>query len=187
MTLANKLTLSRIFTAPLFFLAWFIPIHLEHGPRFGTVALWVLFLLSEITDVQDGRLARRLGQVSDTGKLLDPFSDVFLRITYFVCFVGADLMPIWILLIILWRELAITFIRMHLLREGVALAAGKFGKLKAVFYALSGFWGLCVLSIRAWLRHAGWLAHAERVSALLFTIAALVSLLSFVELSLIHI
>jgi len=181
MTLSNKLTLSRICLTPLFFLAWFVPIHLEYAPRFGTVALWVLFLLSEITDIQDGRLARRLGQVSDTGKLLDPFSDIFLRITYFVCFMGADLMPIWILIIILWRELSITFIRMLLLREGVVLAASKAGKLKAVLYAVSGFWGLFILSVRAWFARAEWLNHAERASTILFIIAAFVSLISFID------
>jgi CDP-diacylglycerol--glycerol-3-phosphate 3-phosphatidyltransferase len=179
MTLPNKLTLSRLYSAPLVFLAWYIPVHLGYGPRFGTILLWVLFILSEITDILDGHFARSRGQVSDIGKLMDPFSDVFLRVTYFTCFIGSGLMPIWTLVIILWRELAIMFIRMLMSREGVALAANKGGKLKSVLYFVSGFGGLLALTVRAWFPELIWRLQLERASALLFIIAAVASLISF--------
>jgi CDP-diacylglycerol--glycerol-3-phosphate 3-phosphatidyltransferase len=89
MTLPNKLTLTRLLAAPLVFLSWYIPFHLGLSPKFGSILIWVLFLVSEVTDILDGHFARTLGQVSDVGKLMDPFSDVFLRVTYFTCFVGA--------------------------------------------------------------------------------------------------
>ena len=181
MTLPNKLTISRLFTAPLVFLAWYIPINLGYFPRTGTVLLWVLFILSELTDILDGHFARSRGQVSDIGKLMDPFSDVFLRITYFTCFVGAGLMPIWTLIIILWRELAIMFIRMLLAREGVALAANKGGKLKSFLYFVSGFGGLFALTLRSWRFDSGWLSQVERVSAIFFIVAAAASLISFAD------
>ena len=181
MTLPNKLTLSRLFSAPLVFLAWYIPVHLGYFPLIGTVLLWILFILSEITDILDGHFARVRGQVSDIGKLMDPFSDVFLRVTYFACFIGAGLMPIWTLVIILWRELAIMFIRMLLAREGVAMAANKGGKLKSFLYFVSGFGGLFALTLRAWTPDLGWLMKAEQISALLFVIAAVASLISFAD------
>jgi CDP-diacylglycerol--glycerol-3-phosphate 3-phosphatidyltransferase len=181
MTLPNKLTLSRLFSAPLVFLAWYLPIHLGHFPRPGTIILWVLFILSEITDVLDGHFARSRGQVSDVGKLMDPFSDVFLRVTYFACFLGAGLMPVWTLVIILWRELGIMFIRMLLAREGVALAANKGGKLKSFLYFVSGFGGVFALTLRAWVPDLNWLSQAERVVALLFVVAAVASLVSFAD------
>jgi len=181
MTLPNKLTISRLFSAPLVFLAWYIPIHLGYSPRLGIILLWVLFILSEITDVLDGYIARSRGQVSDIGKLMDPFSDVFLRITYFTFFVGSGLMPIWTLVIILWRELGIMFIRMLLAREGVALAANKGGKLKSVLYFISGFGGILALTLRAWAPNSEWLLKVEQLSKVLFIIAALASIVSFAD------
>ena len=179
MTLPNKLTVSRLGAAPLVFLSWYLPFRLGLAPRLGAVLLWVLFVISEITDVMDGHIARSRGQVSDIGKLMDPFSDVFLRVTYFVCFVGAGLMPTWALAVILWRELAIMFIRMLLAREGTALAANKGGKLKAVLYFVSGLGGMAVLTFRAWFADPSWLPAAETASSYLFAVAALASLVSF--------
>ncbi len=181
MTLPNKLTISRLFAAPLVFLAWYIPIHLGYFPRLGTLLLWVLFILSEITDILDGHFARSRGQVSDIGKLMDPFSDVFLRVTYFTFFVGSGLMPIWTLVIILWRELGIMFIRMLLAREGVAMAANKGGKLKSTLYFISGLGGLAALTLRAWSPDSQWLGKSEQLSRILFIVAALASIISFAD------
>jgi CDP-diacylglycerol--glycerol-3-phosphate 3-phosphatidyltransferase len=181
MTLPNKLTLTRLLAAPLVFLSWYIPFHLGLSPKFGSILIWVLFLVSEVTDILDGHFARTLGQVSDVGKLMDPFSDVFLRVTYFTCFVGAGLMPVWTLVVILWRELAIMFIRMLLAREGVTLAANKGGKLKSALYFVSGFGGLTALTLRAWTPGLDWMNTLELIVALLFVVAALASLISFAD------
>ena len=181
MTLPNKLTISRLLSAPLVFLAWFIPVHLGYFPRGGTIILWCLFILSEITDILDGYFARSRDQVSDIGKLMDPFSDVFLRITYFTFFVGAGLMPIWTMVIILWRELGIMFIRMLLAREGTAMAANKGGKLKSVLYFISGLGGMLALTLRAWCPGSNILITAEKVSTVLFILAALASIISFID------
>lgn len=181
MTLPNKLTLTRLFLTPLVFAAWYFFVHLGLSPRVGTALIWVLFIMSELTDLLDGRIARARGLVSDVGKLMDPFSDVFLRVTYFTCFVGAALMPVWTLVIILWRELAIMFIRILLAREGTALAANTGGKLKAVLYFLSGSCGVFALTLRAWRPAAAWRSHFESVVELLFAAAALASLISFIN------
>ena len=173
MTLPNKLTLSRLLATPLVFLAWYLPVNLGLFPRLGTILLWILFILSEITDILDGHFARSRGQVSEIGKLMDPFSDVFLRVTYFACFLGSGLMPVWTLVIILWRELAIMFIRMLLAREGVTLAANKGGKLKSLLYFVSGFGGLTALTVRAWSPESISLGTVERISALLFIVPRL--------------
>ncbi len=181
MTLSNKLTLTRLFCTPLVFFSWYLPFHLGLFPKVGTFLLWILFIVSEITDILDGHFARSRGQVSDIGKLMDPFSDVFLRITYFVCFVGAGLMPIWTLAIILWRELGIMFVRMLLAREGIALAANKGGKLKSVLYFISGLGGLSVLTLRAWRPNFEWMNRAELIVAGLFIISAAAALFSFID------
>jgi len=181
MTLPNKLTLTRLASTPLVFLSWYLPFHLGWAPRIGSIIIWILFIISEITDVLDGHFARSRGEVSDVGKLMDPFSDVFLRITYFICFVGAGLMPIWALVVIVWRELAIMFIRMLLFREGVALAANIGGKLKSLLYFVSGLGGLTMLTIRAWAPGVPWKDQAEFTVMILFVVAALASLISFAD------
>ena len=75
------------------------------------------------------------------GKIIDPFADVISRVTYFVCFTFVGMMPLWALMLILWREFCIMFIRMVMAKEGTALAAKWGGKAKAVFYFVSGIFG----------------------------------------------
>ena len=181
MTLPNKLTIARLWMTPVIFFVWYISYHLNLSPRAGSLALWVLFVFSEITDVLDGYIARSRNLVSDVGKVIDPFSDVFLRITYFVFFLSEGLMPVWALVIIIWRELGILLIRMLLIREGEALAASRGGKAKALFYFLSGVAGLLVLTLRAWRPDISWIGTAEQVSTALFIAAAAAALVSFAD------
>ena len=142
MNLPTILTSFRIFLSPLFFGCFFFPLWTGFGAFPAVVILWVIFLIIEISDMVDGFLARALDQVTDTGKLLDPFADVIARLTYFVCFVATGIMPAWAFLPILYRELGVTYLRMILYKDGIALAANRWGKLKAVFYAFSGGFGL---------------------------------------------
>lgn len=181
MTVPNKITITRLFLTPVIFFTWYSAFELALYPQLGIVLLWILFCLSELTDFLDGNIARNKNLVSDIGKLMDPFSDVFLRITYFVCFVGSGLMPVWTLAVIIWRELSIMFIRMLLFREGKTLAANMGGKLKAVLYFLSGSGGLFGLTLRAWYPKITWLSIAEKIIALAFILSALASLISFVS------
>jgi len=179
MTLPNKLTTGRLLSAPLVFLLWYVPVYLGYAPKGGIIALWVLFLLSEVTDLLDGYIARSRNLVSDIGKLMDPFSDVFLRVTYFVGFVAFGLMPVWALIVILWRELLILFIRMLLIREGFAMAANVWGKAKSFLYFLSGVGGMLGLTFRIWYRDADWLYNAERIIYYVFAASAVAALISF--------
>ncbi len=111
------------------------------------VVLWLLFIYIEISDALDGDIARRTNQVTDLGKVLDPFADVFSRLTYFVCLLVAHLMPVWVFIIILYREFGIIFIRLLMYRKGVALAARSGGKIKTVMYSLGGGAGLLLSSL----------------------------------------
>lgn len=179
MTLPDKLTFSRLLSAPLVFIIWYLAFYHGIQPKIGTFMIWFLFLTSEISDVLDGSIARRQGIVSDLGKLMDPFCDVFLRITYFTCFLASGLMPVWTLAIIIWREMGINFIRMLLIRQGIALAANFFGKIKSTLYFISGVGGLFCLTLRAWGPDIEWRPMAERIAEMVFIGAALAALLSF--------
>ena len=85
---------------------------------------------------------RSTGTVSDLGKVLDPFADVVARLTYFLCFVEAGFMPAWVFLLVLNRELGMTFLRMMLARKGIALGARMGGKVKTALYAAATSTGL---------------------------------------------
>jgi CDP-diacylglycerol--glycerol-3-phosphate 3-phosphatidyltransferase len=137
MNVPNMLTLSRIILAPFFFLLFYLS-SLDSALFIGFyIGIWVLFSYIEISDILDGVIARSKGLVSDMGKVMDPFSDVMSRVTYFVTFVWFGLLHPLFLLLILYREFGILFVRMIMAQRGVALAARSGGKLKSVFYAIS--------------------------------------------------
>jgi CDP-diacylglycerol--glycerol-3-phosphate 3-phosphatidyltransferase len=177
MTLADKLTASRLALAPVFFAAY------QWGGFLGAVPyvsiLWSLFLIIEVSDLFDGLAARHTDTVSDFGKLFDPYADVFARITYFVCFAIGGIMPPWILIIILYRELSINFIRMLLAQRGIAMGARRGGKLKSATYMAAGAASLLLASARALgLFQAILVPFAFAVDAL-YVLAAVLALVSF--------
>ena len=153
---------------------------------FSITALWILFILIETSDAIDGAVARAMNQVSDLGKLLDPFADVVARMTYFACLLSASIMPAWTFIIILYREFGMLFVRMMLMKEGIALAAKAGGKIKAVSYAVASGLGLLVFSYgssrpdAAELRYISWAAQAG------FVVSAGLAVFSFVDYFLIY-
>lgn len=140
MGLANRITAFRIALAPVFatlFSAW----ALWRDP-WWLALVWVVFLVSEFTDVLDGWVARKLGQTSDLGKLLDPFSDVLSRLTIFLCLLLVGVAPLWFFLVVLYREISMTFLRMLMVQKGLVQAASSGGKIKAVLYFVVSLLGL---------------------------------------------
>lgn len=152
MKLSNKFTLMRVCFAPFFFFLYFIPIWTNSAllGRISAFLLIPLLALFELTDYFDGHYARKSGEVSDFGKLFDPFADVMLNLTVFMCvqwsMAGRSYMPPVIFLLILYRELGMSFLRMIAMKNGTAIAARKGGKVKTVFYIASGFYALVLES-----------------------------------------
>lgn len=180
MNLANALTLSRLVLSPVFFVLFLLPEWTGSYQVVTVVILWVVFLAIEISDILDGAVARRQNIVSDLGKLLDPFADVISRLTYFITFAAVGIMPVWIVLLILYREYTIIFLRMMMYRTGTAMAARKGGKLKAVFYAVAGGAGILVAMAR-WIDE---LSPFQQVIELFALVVFLVSLfLAYLSLS----
>ncbi|MDD3981916.1 MAG: CDP-diacylglycerol--glycerol-3-phosphate 3-phosphatidyltransferase [Spirochaetia bacterium] len=178
MSTADKVTLSRIFLAPVFFILY----RYSLLPALPTVILlWLLFIVIELSDLVDGQLARGANMVSDFGKLFDPFADVLARVTYFICFAFDGIMPLWIFLIILYREFSILFLRMMLSGRGIAMGARPGGKLKAGLYMVSGLSALLYSSLRR-LSLAASLQNPLRILVVaVFVAAAILSILSFVD------
>lgn len=146
MNLPNKITIARIILAPLFYISYFLPVWTGSFYGLSSILILSIFTGIELSDFLDGYLARKYNLVSDLGKVLDPFADVLSRITYFLCFAFTGLMPLWVFLIIIYRELGITFLRMMMMGRGVVVAASLWGKLKAITYAISGVLGVLFVS-----------------------------------------
>ena len=180
MGLPNKLTAVRLVLSPVIFLVFFIPLWTGKLSVASVPVLWVLFLTIETTDILDGHLARLWDQVSEIGKLLDPFADVISRLTYFLCFTGIGLMPIWILAVLVYREVAITFLRLVMSRRGIAMGASIWGKLKAVTYAVSGVVGFLVISLERLSLFPFFTKPGTDLAVGLFVLAAVTSVGSFV-------
>ena len=138
LTVPNIITVGRILATPV--VAWTA---LSDGTGMRLVAFFV-FLVAALSDLWDGYLARKHGWVTDVGKLLDPLADkLLLAVTlipfYFISHRAGDVnhvpfwgpLPLWIVLVILGRELLITLFRSYASRRGIVIAAGKSGKYKA--------------------------------------------------------
>ncbi len=181
MNLADALTASRLVMAPVFFVVYMWGGSMGLPPSASVAILWSLFVLIEVSDLLDGMAARAQKTVSGFGKLFDPFADVFARLTYFVCFSFTGIMPLWLFLIIMYREFCQLFLRQLLAEKGVAMGARKGGKTKAVFYMIAGAASLVLWSVRslgAGVEYQSGLAVAVFI---LYCVAAILSVGSFLD------
>lgn len=180
MNLPNKLTFARLCMTPLFFVSFNLPNWF--GAQYyaiSTILVLILFVAIEATDLLDGIIARGRNQVTDLGKVMDPFADTFSRLTYFVCLMMAGIMPVIAFIVIMWREFAQSFIRSLMMKEGKALPANIWGKSKAVLYAISAVLGILYLVASRTLSDASWLETANMILSVIFYLAAIASVGSF--------
>jgi len=99
-----------------------------------------LFILGEISDLLDGIVARRRNQVSDFGKLIDPMADAIFHLTLFLIFLTLGLVPGWMVIVLVWREVAVSSLRLMASTDSrVVIAAAKPGKIKANVQAVVTF------------------------------------------------
>lgn len=133
MNLPNLLTLCRILLAPLL-----VVVLLTKFDGKELVGL-SLFLVAAATDFLDGFLARRHGQVTRLGKLLDPAADKILTSAAFISLVemNPEVVPAWIVAAIIAREFAVSSLRSLAASEGIVIAAGWSGKVKTVVQVIS--------------------------------------------------
>ena len=131
MNLPNKITIGRMFIAPVFLAIYLAGI--EH--KFLISA--IIFALGAITDALDGRIARKNHIVTNFGKLLDPIADKMLVTAGLLAFMKDGLCSIWIVMIILTRDFAITSLRMIAAAQNVVIPANIGGKIKTVTQMVS--------------------------------------------------
>lgn len=141
---ANVVTAARLPLAPLA-----VALLLTHTLA-GTIAAAALSLLLEITDLLDGRIARSYGQESAFGKLFDPFSDSFSRFTLFLGVYALGLADLWMILVIFYRDSAISFFRSVAAVRNVVVGARPSGKVKAIVQGVGTQIVFLVLALREW-------------------------------------
>ncbi len=146
MTISNILTVSRIALAPVFVILIMVCDQVGAARDTVIVILWVVYALIELSDLADGFFARLLKQVSDLGKLLDPFADSVSRLSCFLAFTIVGLMPLWIFIIVLYRDLWVSFIRINLAQRGRVQGARLSGKIKAWIYGIANVAGLAAFT-----------------------------------------
>lgn len=180
MNTPNKLTVSRLVMAPIFFIAFHLPIWVDSRlSKLSAILIIILWVLTELSDLLDGQIARRANLVTDLGKVMDPFADTISRMTYFVCFISVSMMPIWAFILIMWRELSILFVRMLMMGKGAAVPANIWGKSKAVLYAISGALGILAVNLGVWAPDSALSAVVQKSLNPVFALAAAASVISF--------
>ena len=149
MNTPNKLTVLRICLVPFMVAALLI-----NFPRHYLVA-GLLFGAASLTDYFDGKIARERGLITDFGKFADPLADKILVISVLVCFVFLKLCDPVLVIIVLFREFAVTSIRLVSAANGTVIAANMWGKVKTVtqiialvaVFVFQYFLELCNLSV----------------------------------------
>lgn len=159
MNLPNKLTILRIALAFVFIIFLFLP-----GITAKILAL-LAFLLASATDFLDGYLAKKNNQITDFGRLMDPIADKILILSAFLAFVQMQLVPAWMVVVIIFREIAVTGLRILALTKGKVIAADQSGKHKTACQVFAIF----VILLLIVFREAGpkvlsfWSGSTERI------------------------
>lgn len=128
MNLPNKLTIFRVILIPFFVFFMLTPFFEGYG---NYIAL-AIFCVASLTDLLDGKIARKRNLVTNFGKFMDPLADKLLVCSALICLIELNLIPSWIVIIIIAREFIISGFRLVASDNGVVIAASYWGKFKTV-------------------------------------------------------
>lgn len=128
MNLPNKLTIARVIAVPVFVVCYMLGYYL---------AAFVLFILASLTDMLDGKIARKYNLVTNFGKIMDPLADKVLVYSAFCLLIEDGVMPGWMLIVILAREFTVAGMRTVAAADGIVVAAAMSGKIKTVLQMIA--------------------------------------------------
>ena len=127
MNLPNKLTIARVIAVPFFIGAYYFSWYL---------LAFIIFVAASLTDMLDGKIARKYNLVTNFGKIMDPLADKVLVYSA-ICLMIPVYVPAWMLIIILAREFTVAGMRTVAASEGIVIAAGMSGKIKTVLQMIA--------------------------------------------------
>ena len=129
MNLPNKLTVLRVVLIPFFVVFMLVDI-------LGAYDKWIalaIFIVASLTDLLDGKIARKYNLVTNFGKFMDPLADKMLVCSALICLTALDKLPAWITIVIICRDFVISGFRLVAADNGVVIAASYWGKYKTTF------------------------------------------------------
>ncbi len=197
LNLPNSITVARIFLVPLLVVVLLTPPwatawvksqlqDVDYAAWIGHLVSWlsdwrevvgvVIFLTAAATDWLDGFLARRRGEITTFGQLLDPIADKLLTTSAFISLVELQLAPAWMVVVIVGREFAVTGLRSVAAARGLVIAASRWGKFKTVSQVVAITLMILTNTLERWGRF-GFLGVAALWVAM---IVALVSAVDYV-------
>ena len=133
MNLPNKLTIFRVILIPFFVFFLLTP----YFEGYGNYIAVAIFIVASITDFLDGKIARKYNLVTNFGKFMDPLADKLLVCSALICLIQLELIPAWVVIIIIAREFIISGFRLVASDNGVVIAASYWGKFKTAFQMLT--------------------------------------------------
>ncbi len=139
MTTANKITILRIVLVPVFLVLEYLG---------NSYAAFAVFVLASLSDLLDGYIARHYHQISVFGKFADPLADKILVLSAMCFLIEAGSIPGWAVAIVIFREFAVSGLRLVAAQKGIVIAAGWSGKVKTATTMVA----LCVMLL--WVRQS---------------------------------
>lgn len=130
MNLPNKLTILRVIMIPFFVAALLYDGGANQNMRYVAAAI---FIIASLTDMLDGKIARKYNLVTNFGKFMDPLADKLLVCSALICMIELRQLPAWMVIIIISREFIISGFRLVASDNGVVIAASYWGKFKTTF------------------------------------------------------
>ena len=132
MNLPNKLTIMRVILIPFFVFFLLSP----YFPAYGNYIAVAIFIVASLTDMLDGKIARKYNLVTNFGKFMDPLADKLLVCSALICLVATEQLAAWMVIVIISREFIISGFRLVASDNGVVIAASYWGKFKTTFQML---------------------------------------------------
>lgn len=132
MNLPNKLTIFRVILIPFFVFFLLAP----YFEGYGNYIAVAIFIVASLTDLLDGKIARKYNLVTDFGKFMDPLADKLLVCSAMICLIENGKLAAWIVIVIISREFIISGFRLVASDNGIVIAASYWGKFKTTFQML---------------------------------------------------
>ena len=134
MNLPNKLTVLRVILIPFFVVSMMIENGANQTFRYVAAAI---FIIASLTDMLDGKIARKYNLVTNFGKFMDPLADKLLVCSALICLIQLGQLPAWMVIIIVSREFNISGFRLVAAEQGIVIAASYWGKFKTTFQMIA--------------------------------------------------
>ena len=179
MNLPNKLTVFRVILIVPFVVlllggfqqwSWFTTLFSGILPYTDYIAVGI-FIVASLTDLLDGKIARKYNLVTNFGKFMDPLADKLLVCSALICLIELNALPAWMVIIIISREFIISGFRLIASDNGVVIAASYWGKFKTTFQMVSVV--LLILDIPA-------LAFVTTICVWIALVLTIVSLVDYI-------